>query len=65
MARRAAVLRSGWRVRPASLRTLPIRMLVADIDRARDLAGKKGIGCHAYMKMLLHEALNRKAGKLQ
>jgi len=46
-------------------KNITIRMPIADIDRARDLAGKKGIGYQTYMKMLLHEALNREAGKSQ
>jgi predicted DNA binding CopG/RHH family protein len=46
-------------------KNITIRMPVADIDRARDLARKKGIGYQTYMKMLLHEALNREAGKSQ
>src|SRR5260370_10835538 len=44
-------------------KNITIRMPVTDIDRARDLAEKKGIGYQTYMKMLLHEALDREAGK--
>jgi hypothetical protein len=44
-------------------KNITIRMPIADIERARDLAGKKGIGYQTYMKMLLHEALNREARK--
>ena len=44
-------------------KNITIRMPVADIDRARDLAGKKGIGYQTYMKILLHEALNREAAR--
>jgi predicted DNA binding CopG/RHH family protein len=40
-------------------RNITIRIPVVDIDRARKLAGKKGIGYQTYMKMLLHEALER------
>ena len=46
-------------------KNITIRMPVADIDRARELAGKKGVGYQTYMKMLLHEALTREAGKAQ
>jgi predicted DNA binding CopG/RHH family protein len=38
-------------------RNITIRIPVEDIERARELAGKKGIGYQTYMKMLLHEAL--------
>ena len=38
-----------------------IRIPIADIERARTLAGKKGIGYQTYMKMLLHEALDRES----
>ncbi len=34
-------------------------MPVDDIERARRLADRKGLGYQTYMKMLLHEALNR------
>jgi len=40
-------------------RNITIRIPVVDIDRARELAGKKGIGYQTYMKILLHEALER------
>jgi predicted DNA binding CopG/RHH family protein len=40
-------------------RNITIRVPVVDIDRARELAEKKGIGYQTYMKMLLHEALER------
>ena len=40
-------------------KNITIRMPLADIDRARALAGRKGIGYQTYMKMLLHEALQR------
>jgi predicted DNA binding CopG/RHH family protein len=46
-------------------KNITIRVPVADIDRARELAEKKGIGYQTYMKMLLHEALNREARKSQ
>jgi predicted DNA binding CopG/RHH family protein len=42
--------------RPTSIRLPPI-----DIIRARRLAAEKGIGYQTYVKMLLHEALNREA----
>ena len=33
--------------------------LIADLDRARELSAKKGFAYQTYMKMLLHEALER------
>jgi predicted DNA binding CopG/RHH family protein len=38
-------------------RNITIRIPMVDIERARELAEKKGIGYQTYMKMLLHEAL--------
>jgi predicted DNA binding CopG/RHH family protein len=46
-------------------KNITIRMPVADIDRARVLAEKRGVGYQTYMKMLLHEALGREARKSQ
>ncbi len=34
-------------------------MPAADIERARRLADHKGLSYETYLKMLLHEALNR------
>ena len=42
-------------------RNITIRMPIADIDRARVMAEKKGLGYQTYMKMLLREALDREA----
>jgi predicted DNA binding CopG/RHH family protein len=44
-------------------KNITIRMPVAEIERARELAGKKGIGYQTYMKMLLREALDRETRK--
>lgn len=44
---------------PRESKNITIRIPVGDIERARELAGKKGIGYQTYMKMLLHEALER------
>ena len=41
----------------AASKTIAIRMPVADIERARLLSAKKGLGYQTYMKMLLHDAL--------
>ena len=40
-------------------KNITIRMPLADLDRARQLSKKKGLGYQTYMKMLLHEALDR------
>src|SRR5262245_16447509 len=40
-------------------KNITIRMPLRDIERARVLADKKGIGYQTYMKILLHEALER------
>jgi predicted DNA binding CopG/RHH family protein len=44
-------------------KNITIRMPVAEIERARTLAEKKGIGYQTYMKMLLREALDRETRK--
>ncbi|HUI79709.1 MAG TPA: CopG family antitoxin [Bryobacteraceae bacterium] len=60
-----AVMQNGTAHRggPATLlresRNITIRIANADIERARKLAEKKGIGYQTYMKMLLREALDR------
>ncbi|MGE5645732.1 MAG: CopG family antitoxin [Acidobacteriota bacterium] len=40
-------------------KNITIRMPLDDVERARRLADRKGLGYQTYMKMLLHEALNR------
>jgi predicted DNA binding CopG/RHH family protein len=40
-------------------KNITIRMPVSDIERARVLAERKGLGYQTYVKMLLHEALER------
>jgi len=39
--------------------TITIRIAETDLDRARALAAKKGLRYQTYLKMLLHEALDR------
>ncbi len=65
-------LRSGTVQRGTALRlvreareskNITIRMPVVEIERARTLADKKGIGYQTYMKMLLREALDRETRK--
>ena len=38
---------------------ITIRVPIADLDRAREQAQKKGLAYQTYIKMLLHEALDR------
>jgi predicted DNA binding CopG/RHH family protein len=49
----------------ARMKTRPVtlRLAATDIDTARAIAAQKGIGYQTYVKMLLHEALRREAGK--
>lgn len=67
-----AALRSGTAQRGTAQRlarevreskNITIRMPIAEIERARTLADRKGIGYQTYMKMLLREALDREARK--
>ena len=45
-------------------KNITIRVAIADIERARVLAAKKGIGYQTYMKMLLKEALDHQTRHL-
>jgi predicted DNA binding CopG/RHH family protein len=47
----------------AKTRPVTLRLAAADIDAARAMAAQKGVGYQTYVKMLLHEALRREAGK--
>ena len=47
----------------AKTRPVTLRLAATDIDTARTMAAQKGIGYQTYVKMLLHEALRREAGK--
>jgi predicted DNA binding CopG/RHH family protein len=40
-------------------KNITIRMPIADIERARKLSAKKGLGYQTLIKMLLHESLER------
>ena len=42
-------------------KNITIRVAIADIERARALAAKKGIGYQTLMKMLLKQALDRES----
>jgi predicted DNA binding CopG/RHH family protein len=45
-------------------KNITIRIPNADIERARKLSAKKGLGYQTYMKMLLREALDREEAAL-
>ena len=40
-------------------KNITIRMPLADLERARQLSARKGLAYQTYIKMLLHEALDR------
>ncbi|MGH9435832.1 MAG: hypothetical protein ACRD06_07510 [Terriglobia bacterium] len=46
------------------LRPVTIRLAAEDIEAARDLAARKGVGYQTYIKLLLREALQRDAERL-
>lgn len=45
----------------AKLRPVTIRLAVGDVEKARQLAARKGIRYQTYIKMLLREALERES----
>lgn len=44
-------------------KTIALRLPVEDIERARDLADQRGMGYQTLIKVLLHDALKREAGR--
>lgn len=52
-------IKSGKARRAVHLKTVTMRLPVLDIKVAQDLAQHKGLPYQTYMKMLLHEALER------
>jgi predicted DNA binding CopG/RHH family protein len=50
--------------KPAAKNVL-IRLQLSEIDRARRLAARKGLRYQTYIKMLLHEAMNRDEAQAQ
>ncbi len=52
-------LQSGKARRAVPLKTVTMRLPVPDIQAAQDLAQKKGLPYQTYIKMLLHEALEK------
>lgn len=59
----SAVLQRA-RPRAGTTPTVSIRIAPEDIARARGLAEKKGLRYQTYLKMLLHEALEREQKRL-
>ena len=55
-------IKSGKARRPVPLKTVTMRLPVPDLKTAQDLAQDKGLPYEAYIKMLLHEALQRERG---
>ena len=47
-------------VRPPTLH-VPLRIPVADIERAKAIAARKGLPYQTYLKMLIHQGLEREA----
>ena len=44
-------------------KTIALRLPVEDIQRARDLADRRGMGYQTLIKVLLHDALKRETGQ--
>ena len=45
-------------------KNITIRVPLDDLERARQLSAKRGLAYQTYMKMLLHEALDREEKRL-
>ena len=56
-------IKSGKARRAVPLKTVTMRLPVPDIKAAQDLALQKGLPYQTYIKMLLHEALERERRK--
>ena len=52
-------MKSGKAKRAVPLKTVTMRLPVPDIQAARDLAQRKGLPYQTYIKMILHEALQK------
>jgi predicted DNA binding CopG/RHH family protein len=53
----------GKRPAPGVTRPTSIRLRPDDIERARKLAARRGLAYQTYLKMLLHEALDKEERK--
>src|SRR5260370_5354827 len=60
---RAGKLKAGTAKRPAAearaSKNITVSMPLADLERARNLAAKKGLGYQTYIKLLLRDAFDR------
>lgn len=52
-------LKAGKAKRAVPLKTVTMRLPLPDLKTAQDLARQKGLPYQTYMKMLLHEALEK------
>jgi predicted DNA binding CopG/RHH family protein len=52
-------LKSGTARRKVPLKTVTMRLPLADLEAAQDLASRKGLPYRTYIKMVLHEALRK------
>ncbi len=52
-------IKSGKARRAVPLKTVTMRLPVPDLMAAKDLAERKGVPYQTYIKMLLHEALEK------
>jgi predicted DNA binding CopG/RHH family protein len=53
-------LKSGAARRKVPLKTVTMRLPIADLEAAQELANRKGVPYQTYIKMVLHEALQKK-----
>ena len=52
-------LKSGTARRKVPLKTVTMRLPMADLEAAQDVASRKGLPYQTYIKMVLHEALQK------
>jgi len=52
-------MKAGTARRAVPLKTVTMRLPVADLQTAEELAYKKGLPYQTYIKMILHDALER------
>ena len=52
-------LKTGTARRKVPLKTVTMRLPVADLEAAQDIANRKGLPYQPYIKMVLHEALQK------
>ncbi len=55
----AKAAQAAYEARRPKTKQVPIRIAETDLDRAKTLAGKKGIGYQTLIKMALHEWLDQ------